>query len=179
MANLQQGTEESKETLVTEKPQKGSSTTKKIIIFGIPIIIFQIIVVYFLTIKFLMPLAGKEVEETENTEEEIVAETGDQAEQHIFIVKDMIINPAGTNGTRFLLTTIGIEVLNNEGIKELQTKEFQLRDVLNTVFANKEVPELLDVKAKESMKSEILDQIRKSLKTDTPKNIYFSKFIIQ
>src|ERR1700690_2546337 len=80
---------------------------KKNFMIGIPIFVVQLAVLYFLIAKFVA--APTHAEHTASkTEDE--SQKAESATQNIFLIKDVIINPAGTNGTRFLLTTVGIEV---------------------------------------------------------------------
>ena len=95
------------------------------------------------------------------------------------MVKDLIVNPAGTNGTRFLLTTVGFEVTTPETQKELEAKEVQVRDILNTVLTGKGLDELVDVSQRETLRAEIAEKINALLKNGTLSSVYFSKFIIQ
>jgi flagellar FliL protein len=97
----------------------------------------------------------------------------------MFVVKDMIVNPAGTNGSRFLLVTIGFESSSAEGVKELERKEIQLRDILNTVLTAKSLDELASVGQREELRTEIQARSGELVKVGSVTNVYFSKFIIQ
>ena len=99
--------------------------------------------------------------------------------QRIFVVKDLIVNPAGTNGTRFLLTTIGFEVSSPQAKIELEAKEVQLRDVLNTILTSKGMDDLVDVQKREILRREISAQVGELVRQGNLANVYFSKFIIQ
>ncbi len=164
-------------------------STMKLIQIGVPIFIVQAIAVYFLTAKFILPGAsvssvGPTTETTESTktEKETVTEEheeGSPDEQHIFVVKDMIINPAGTNGTRFLLTTIGFSVSTPGAEKELEQKEMEVRDALNTVLASKGLAELTNARLRDSLRTEITGRVGAMLKGGSLRNVYFSKFIVQ
>jgi flagellar FliL protein len=94
-------------------------------------------------------------------------------------VKDLIVNPAGTNGTRFLLTTVGFEVTTPEGLKELETKDVMVRDALNTILTSKDLATLVNVEGREALRKEIEEKVGSLLRTGTLTNVYFSKFIIQ
>lgn len=97
----------------------------------------------------------------------------------MFIVKDLIVNPAGTNGTRYLLLTVGIEASTSEGVKELEKKEIQVRDALNTVLTTKGLDELASVERREDLRTEIQTKVGSLVKAGSVTNVYFSKFIIQ
>jgi flagellar FliL protein len=97
----------------------------------------------------------------------------------IYVVKDIIVNPAGTNGTRFLLTTIGFEVSSPEARRELELKDVQLRDLLNTILTSKDMVTLSLVDQREALRQEIARKVGSMVQSGTLNNVYFSKFIIQ
>jgi len=106
-------------------------------------------------------------------------EGGESAEGSIYVVKDLIVNPAGTNGTRFLLTTIGFEVTTAEGLKEIEMKDVMVRDALNTILTSKDLVTLVNMEGRESVRKEIAEKVSGMLRNGRLTNVYFSKFIIQ
>ncbi|HUN65406.1 MAG TPA: flagellar basal body-associated FliL family protein [Bacteroidota bacterium] len=152
-----------------------SSLQKKILMFGIPIFLVQAAAVYFLTAKILYPASVRHSGGTVQEE----AKPEPEPESQIYVVKDLIVNPAGTKGTRFLLTTIGIEVASPAAKAELEKKDVQVRDILNSILSGKELDELVDGQKRKNLRKEIADQVKKMVPDDQLRNVYFSKFIIQ
>jgi flagellar basal body-associated protein FliL len=175
----------------SHKVEKKPFFSKKMIIFGAIVFILQFIVFYFLTAMVILPLTSANEVDSQVPEQKVE----DLQDNHlIFLVNDIIINPAGTNGTRFLLTTIGFEVrttgLNGkvetggevEAAKvksEIEEKEVEVRDILNSVLTSKNLDELADVKKRESLRNEIAQKVGETLKSDSLTKVYFSKFVIQ
>jgi flagellar FliL protein len=157
-------------------PPAKKSPLKMILMYGVPLFLLQIVVIYFLMAKFVYPATGHEQAEPQATE---TAEKTEPEEQQIYVVKDLIVNPAGTNGTRFLLTTVGFEVGSVEARTEMEKKEVQVRDMLNTILASRALDQLIDTRQKENLRVEIGEKTAAMLKTGKLKNVYFSKFIIQ
>jgi flagellar FliL protein len=149
----------------------------KLVIIGIPVFLVQLAVVYFLVAKFVAPSSGGGAP----AEPPKAAETKETAEaaKSIFVVKDVIVNPAGTNGTRFLLTTVGFEINGVEKEKELEKREVQVRDVLNSILTSKGLDELVKIDQRETLRKEIFQKVGELLPAGTLTNVYFSKFIIQ
>ncbi|HTY09854.1 MAG TPA: flagellar basal body-associated FliL family protein [Bacteroidota bacterium] len=150
--------------------------SKKTLMIGIPIFVVQLAIVYFLMVKFIAAPPHADAA-AQKTEEE--AQKGETATQNIFLIKDVIINPAGTNGTRFLLTTVGIEVSTPEAQQELEKKEVQVRDLLNSILTSKGLNELVNIDQRELLRGEISKKVGELLKAGKLRNVYFSKFIIQ
>ena len=151
-------------------------TPMKLLIIGVPVFLVQLAVVYFLVAKFVSPSAAPSQSEPAKAAES--KESADQAKS-IFVVKDIIVNPAGTNGTRFLLTTVGFEINGVEREKDIEKKEVQVRDVLNTVLTSKGLDDLVRPEQREALRREILQKVSEMLPAGTLSNVYFSKFIIQ
>jgi flagellar protein FliL len=162
---------------------------KKLIMFGVPLLIVQLAVVYFLITKFIAPSpqvsGGTEAQHSgeksaEGKEGHGSAKAGEEgSEAKIYVVKDLIVNPAGTNGTRFLLTTVGFEVTTAEALKELEAKDVMVRDALNTILTSKELTTIVNIEGRESIRKEIETKVGGILRGGALTNVYFSKFIIQ
>jgi flagellar FliL protein len=155
---------------------------KKLIMIGIPVFLVQIVVLFFVATKFVgsgQPNQDASASAGQSQKAEEGAEGGEGAGSHMFIVKDLIVNPAGTNGTRFLLISVGFETSTVEGAKEMERKEIQVRDALNSVLTSKTLDDLANVAQREELRSELLSKASELVKSGSVSNVYFSKFIIQ
>jgi flagellar protein FliL len=177
MAKDTQPPEQSKTPAATPAPAAQGMTPMKLVIIGVPVFLVQLAVVYFLVAKFVAPSTAAAAP----SEPAKAAETKEStdAAKSIFVVKDVIVNPAGTNGTRFLLTTVGFEIAGAEREKDLEKKEVQVRDVLNTILTSKGLDELVKPEQREALRKEILIKVAEMLPAGSLTNVYFSKFIIQ
>lgn len=160
-----------------DKSGQPSIFSKKLIIIGIPTFLVQLAIVYFLMAKFVVPSTNIEHAAAKVSEEETAK--AESATPNIFLIKDIIINPAGTNGTRFLLTTVGIEVSTPEAQQELEKKELQVRDLLNSILTSKGLNDLVNMDQRELLRAEISKKVGELVKAGKMKSVYFSKFIIQ
>lgn len=149
---------------------------KKVLVFGVPIFLVQVVLLYFLATKFLVPTTA--VQATEKKAEP-ASEKKEEPARQVYVVSDLIVNPAGTNGTRFLLTTIGVEVDSPQTKSELEKKDIQVRDALISILTSKGLDQLGKVDQREVLRGEIAAKVGEMLKSGKPKNIYFGKFIIQ
>lgn len=164
---------------------KGGMSIKKLIMFGVPVFLIQLVLVYFLITQVIAPAPSSHDEAAAaapasghgEKEEGGQGEAG--AETKIYVVKDVIVNPAGTNGTRFLLTTVGFEVTTLEAEKELEAKDVQVRDALNSVLTTKTLGVLSLPENRDSLRLEITQRVGKLIRSGSLTNVYFSKFIIQ
>jgi len=158
---------------------------KQLLMFGVPVFVVICGLMIWLLPKFLAPANAATPEKPAAAEakghgEKSEGKAGEAgAEPNIYIVKDVILNPAGTNGTRFLLTTVGFEVTTTEAKKELEAKDVQVRDALNTILTAKSLTTLSMPENRDSIRQEIAAKVGKLLRTGELTSVYFSKFIIQ
>ena len=139
---------------VADLPEsKKSMINTKVILFGLPLFILQLIVVYFVTANILLnkvqgnsPVhqtavkteVPKENKEKKEDEEKKKAAIG----KFIYSVDDVIVNPAGTSGDQLLLTSIAFDVATQEGEKELKEKEIIVKDMIISVLSSKTIGQL-------------------------------------
>ncbi len=157
--------------------KESAFSMKKMIIFIVPIFIIQVVLIYFLIGKFLsQPQSPQPVHVNEPQQIETVDTLQDFS---VYVVNDIVINPAGTNATRFLLTTIGFEVTSEDTKEELTRKDVQLRDILNTILTSKRLEELVNVDQRALLREEIIAEVNALIRSGSINQVYFSKFIIQ
>lgn len=178
------------EIIKTEK--EPSNFKPKILLIGLPVFIVQLVAVYFITAKILIPESHsggtKDSNKTENTTEVIDKHSGGSNESTahekeagglIFSVDDMIVNPAQTNGKMLLLASLGLAVESEESKKALEEKQVIVKDAILGVLSSKNVNQLSSTTYRDTLKIEIIKKLSAQMPGSKVKNIYFSKFIIQ
>jgi len=101
------------------------------------------------------------------------------AADDIFLVSDLIVNPAGTGGTRFLSTTVGIEATSADARNKLENREVVVRDALIGILSTQSVSELSDFKQRERLRKLIQLSLQKLLDTKDIDQVYFTEFVLQ
>lgn len=168
-----------------EKKEKKGGMMKMIII-GLPLFIIQAVAVYFVTANVLLSRFEAENEvnieqsnENGTSEEE---ETGpDLAElgKNIYPIEDIIVNPAGTDGKKLLLASLGFDVAPAEAMKEFEAKEILVKDIIISIMSKKTLSFLKQNSYKDTLRAEIISSLQEFLPEVTINRIYFSKYIIQ
>ena len=175
----------------SESPKGKGGMMKKLLIFGVPAFFVQLVLIYFLTAKFVVPMTthyqgvgaadqsgkGKSSEHGETESVDAGKESGN--EENIYVIKDMIVNPAGTNGQRYLLSTIAFNLSSEEALKSFEKKEIAVRDLLNSILTSKTMDQLIDVKQREALRQEIVSKSKALIGHGKLNSVYFSKYIIQ
>ncbi len=148
--------------------KKGKGLLKFILI---PVIIaVQGAAAYFIVFNMLLQNPDKPKEKMPK---------GDGEAGQFYEIKDMVVNPAGVHGQRFLILEIGLEAFDLKAVEEAKSKEIRMRDALISLLTKKTPEELLDVTKRANLKKEILDTLNRKLSKAKFHSIYFNKFILQ
>lgn len=162
---------------VAEKGPKKEGTMKWVpIILGA--VVLEVVLAYFLVTKIIAPQMRAASQQTDLEEVEKKSKTIGK----IYEIKDIIVNPAGTGGTRYLNTSVGLEVENEELFIELESRIPQIRDSLIDILVGKTIEQLDGVEDKRLLREEILTRINEILpetKNGKVAHVYLIDFVIQ
>jgi flagellar FliL protein len=104
---------------------------------------------------------------------------GEVSQSLVYAVKDIVVNPAGTGGTRFLSVSFGFELGSPEVVAEFEEREPVVRDALITILSSKTVAQLTDAKEKEIARYQIKKRLEQLLNTDEIAGVYYTDFVLQ
>jgi flagellar FliL protein len=171
-----------------------SGGKKKLILFG-GIGVGVLVIGVVLAIFVLKPMmSGSDNSETSSKGETKTAkaEKSEKAEKPkketshgksgdgiVYAIEDIVVNPAGTAGSRFLSASFGIEVSSQETASRLEEREPLVRDALITILSSKTLAELTDAKQKEIMRLQIKKRLSLLLKTEDLTNVFYTDFVLQ
>lgn len=104
---------------------------------------------------------------------------GEAATERFFQFDDLILNPAGTDGTRFLVLSLALEMKEDAGIAALEARDPEVRDVILTLLSAKTVQELADVTQRPALREELRERLNQLLGDDEVVRLYLPRFVIQ
>jgi flagellar FliL protein len=104
---------------------------------------------------------------------------GPESVGKMFQVKDIVVNPSGTNGTRYLCTTVAFEITNPMVEQEATAREAQVRDLLIEILGRRTVPELSSLEMRDYIREEIETSVNTLLTSGEIDGVYFSNFVLQ
>jgi len=94
-------------------------------------------------------------------------------------IEEIIVNPANTDGSRYLLLSIAIQV-ENEGISsKLKEKHAIVVDDINTLLSRYSTRELNSIEKRELIKKELAIMINKTLEENSVQDLFFTKYVMQ
>jgi flagellar FliL protein len=104
---------------------------------------------------------------------------GQAREAVIYSIKDIVVNPAGTGGSRFLSVSFGFELPYRGLEQDMESREAAVRDALITIMSSKSVAQLTDTKQKEITRYQIKKRVEQILSVDDIGNVYYTDFVLQ
>ena len=167
---------------------------RKILLGGVGVITAIIGVV--LTLHMIQPALTGESPETEFSEQNGVNQTsllsqlvGDRHQEPtpegpVYTVDDIVVNPAGTGGTRFLSASFGFELESEEQLERFESREAIIRDALIMILSSKTIDQLTDQSQKESIREEIRTRVAGIISPPDRENgdlagVYYTDFVLQ
>lgn len=97
----------------------------------------------------------------------------------VLLLDNLVLNPAGSGGSRFLLASIAIECADAKTLASLQGRDPELRDALLTALGAKTIDELTDVSSREQLKTEIQNTLGDRFGKKSIRRVYFPQFVVQ
>jgi|Deesub1362B_J571_1020462.scaffolds.fasta_scaffold08497_3 flagellar FliL protein len=159
--------------------KKSGSSFKKILMIWVPLFLLQTVVAYFIVSKVFRPkLAPIPATVQAETKKKKSSKTeGDIGE--IYLIEDVIVNPKGTKGRRFLNVSVALACESSDVIKELEKRDILVRDFLINLFTSRTIEQLDDVADKDSLRVTIMNRVNEMLPEGGILGVYFSNFILQ
>ena len=144
-----------------------------------------VVVAYLVTVKVLKPMmatdpnAVQEEVEAIHSEEPAPSGHGEAAEDVLYEIDQIIVNPASTVGSRFLSCSVAFELKNPDDLGKFEAREIKIRDALITILSARTVDELADARLREPLRRQILARINKLTEPAEAEAVYFKDFVLQ
>ena len=184
-----EGQQEGKSAEPKKKGEGGGNKTF-VMMFAVAMIVQLIIIV--ILVYFVLknnsqqsgaqPAVAEKSAENAKHESDAAKEGEKKDEGPIFMYQtdDLIINPKGSGGKRYLMTQVGLSVINAEVKKEFEeSRKAQIYDILSQYLANRSVDQLADIEQRDSLKIDLKKTLNKEIAGNKIKNVFFSKFVVQ
>ncbi len=97
----------------------------------------------------------------------------------MYALDPFIVNLFSEDGSRYLKTTINLEMDKEELSTELDSKKPLIRDIIIKALSAKSYEEISTIEGKENLKDEIVANINAVLKDGKINNVFFTDFVIQ
>lgn len=94
-------------------------------------------------------------------------------------LKEIIVNPANTNGQRYLLVQLSLELDKKEDQKLIEDNRSKIRNNIIKYLSAKTVSELQGIQGKEDLRVELIQLINQAIDSRSVRNLYYSKYVMQ
>ena len=154
---------------------------------GIPVLVVQVVLSYFLANYLIVPMFFDQASahgsaEAAKGEAEARPDSGEKEEREYGVIhqmEDIIVNPAESQGSQFLLINLAFEVKSEDDVELLKQRDVIVRDILIQLLSGKTLLELDGPDDKELLRKEIIESVSQLLPEGHLYNVYFSNYIIQ
>jgi len=160
-----------------EEGQKKKSGSKSKWLIYLAIAVVMLVGGYFAGTKFLKSSGTASADG--HGEEKKEGGKKSPAASEMFMMEDIIVNPSGTGGTRFLSVSIGFEVGSKETAESFEKREPVIKDALITILGSKTIEQLSDAKEKEITRYQIKKRVEQIMHVEDLAAVYFTDFILQ
>jgi flagellar protein FliL len=114
-----------------------------------------------------------------HAEEGAVDSHGNPIAKPTYNVENLVLNPAGSGGTRYLVLSVAFNVRDSTTVTKMKDRDSELRDILLKVLGAKTVPELSDMNVRPALKAEVRAQAGRLFGEKTITDVFFPQFVIQ
>ncbi len=98
---------------------------------------------------------------------------------HFTSLENIIVNPRGSDGKRFLMVNLGLETISTDVVTEIGRKEIVVRDTILKVLSSYSVEELAALESRSTLKDELLTAINSVLQRGAVEYLYFTQYVLQ
>lgn len=123
--------------------------------------------------------AGDETEQVDSHDDESSDAGKGASAGLIHEISNIVVNPAGTGGSRFLSASFCFELGSPRLKSQFEKREPLIRDALITILSAKTVSQLTDPKQKEIVRFQIKKRVSQLMHTDDLAAVYYTDFVLQ
>jgi len=95
-----------------------------------------------------------------------------------YMMEQLVVNPANTNGRRYLMVEISLE-MHAEHIPLMETNNPKVKQDMIEAFSSRTVSQLTTSEEREKLRQEVAEIINSSIGETSVQNLYFTKYVLQ
>ncbi|MCX5764007.1 MAG: flagellar basal body-associated FliL family protein [Gemmatimonadetes bacterium] len=104
---------------------------------------------------------------------------GKEGATNVHMIENLVLNPAGSNGARFLLVSVGLTMNSTGAAARVKEQDAEVRDIVLRVLGSRSINDLSEVGNRERLKQDILVAVDSLFKGHSVKSVYFPQFVLQ
>ncbi|MGQ0646110.1 MAG: flagellar basal body-associated FliL family protein [Gemmatimonadaceae bacterium] len=116
-------------------------------------------------------------------EGEHAGKEGEAGPSNLHLIDNLVLNPAGSGGTRFLMVAAAVEFKDAQLVEQFKARDAEVRDLVLRVMGARSVEQLADMTTREALRREIADSlvmmVPKAARKQAIRRVFFPQFVIQ
>jgi flagellar basal body-associated protein FliL len=104
---------------------------------------------------------------------------GEGEKSAVFSIDNIVVNPAGSAGTRFLMASVAFELPDEKAVEALREKEVQIRDAVITTLESQTLEMLAAPGSREGIKRQLAIAIKPLVPGQKQPRVYLPQFVLQ
>jgi len=133
----------------------------------------------FVLAPHLAPHGSKAADSSAAEPEKEHGKEGKEGGGRIFKIDNLIVNPAGSEGSRFLMTSVAFEVETEAAENALKDHDIQLRDLVVSRLESQTMQMLTQPFARDSIKRQLAAAVAAIIGQKARVSVYLPQFVIQ
>ncbi len=97
----------------------------------------------------------------------------------VFKLDNLIVNPSGSQGARFLMVSVAVETVDGKQDEDLRARESQIRDLVISLLEKQTMESLSSPGIRDSLKAQLSDTITIIAGSKTRLHVFLPQFVIQ
>jgi|SRR5690625_164523 len=94
-------------------------------------------------------------------------------------LEELVVNPSGSNGQRYLVVEIGLDLRDRRHIELIQNQQQRIKHEMNEVLSSRTVNQLTQFEVREQLREELAVIIDQAIGTDSVRNLYYTRYVMQ
>ena len=111
--------------------------------------------------------------------EEKGGKAGEGSADRYYRLENLVVNPSGSLGSRFLLVTVVFDIPKAEQRARLETRDAEVRDRITSTIASQTLEALGAPRARDSLKVLLAAAVAPLLDAGTAVRVFFPQYVIQ
>jgi flagellar FliL protein len=103
----------------------------------------------------------------------------DGAPAAMYSIENIVLNPAGTSGSRYLLLSVALVLSDPAAEAGARAREIEVRDRIVALLATQTVDRLIDPAQRDSIKDEIRSSVEPIFPKGVVRGVLLPQFVVQ
>lgn len=97
----------------------------------------------------------------------------------VYKMDELIVNPAGTNGQRYLVVEISMELEHSDHIELINQNIQRIKHNMNESLSSRTVNQLVRFEERELLRRELAVIVNREIGEHSVRNLYYTKYVMQ